>query len=156
EDSLESHVREQSSVDQSLRDPEGEMALADSVGPALLVVLETLAPAERVAFVLHDMFDLRFDEIAPIVGRSPEAVRQLASRARRSVQGGTVPEGDLARHHTIVSAFLSASREGDFDALLRVLAPDVVLRADDLAVRAAAANKWGGAPSLSSEGRGAR
>jgi RNA polymerase sigma-70 factor (ECF subfamily) len=141
---------------QGPRDPEAELALADSVGPALLVVLETLAPAERVAFVLHDMFDLPFDEIAAIVGRSPDAARQLANRARRRVRGVAVPEeSDLARHRTIVRAFLAASREGDFEALLAVLSPDVVFRADDLAVRTAAANNWGGPPGLSSEVRGA-
>jgi RNA polymerase sigma factor (sigma-70 family) len=108
-----------------------EVLLADSVGLALLVVLETLTPAERVAFVLHDMFDLPFEEIAPIVGRSPTAARQLASRARRRVQGAAaVPDADLARQRTVVDAFLAASREGDFEALVAVLDPDVVLRAD--------------------------
>src|SRR5712692_8246147 len=100
-------------------DPEREALLADSVGLALLVVLETLAPAERVAFVLHDMFDLPFDEIAPIVGRSPIAARQLASRARRRVQGpARVTEPDRTRQREVVDAFLAASRGGDFDALL--------------------------------------
>ena len=112
-------------------DPEHEALLADSVGLALLVVLETLNPAERLAFVLHDMFGVPFDEIAPIVDRSPEAARQLASRARRRVQGeNTVPDADLDTQREIVDAFLAASREGDFDALLAVLDPDVVLRAD--------------------------
>jgi RNA polymerase sigma-70 factor, ECF subfamily len=116
-------------------DPEHEALLADSVGLALLVVLDTLAPAERLAFVLHDMFAVPFDEIAPIVGRSPTAARQLASRARRRVQGEiTVPDADLARQREVVDAFLAASREGDFDALLEVLDPDVVLRADRGAV----------------------
>jgi RNA polymerase sigma-70 factor (ECF subfamily) len=138
-------------------DPEDEVLLADSIGPALLVVLETLAPAERVAFVLHDMFDLPFDQIATILGRSEAAVRQLASRARRRVRGAEpVADADGAGSRKVVDAFLAASRHGDFDALLAVLAPDVVVRADELAVRAAAANKWGGAPSLSSEVRGAR
>jgi RNA polymerase sigma-70 factor (ECF subfamily) len=118
-------------------------------------VLETLAPGERVAFVLHDMFDLPFEEIASIVGRSPDAARQLASRARRRVRGVAPPDRDLGRHREIVSAFLAASRDGDFDALLAVLAPDVALRADETAVRTAAANRWGGAPSLASEVRGA-
>ena len=112
-------------------DPEHEALLADSVGLALLVVLETLSPPERLAFVLHDMFGVPFDEIAPIVNRSPEAARQLASRARRRVQGeNTVPDADLETQRRIVDAFLAASREGDFEALLEVLDPDVVLRAD--------------------------
>src|SRR5438477_12546813 len=115
--------------------PEQEALLADSVGLALLVVLETLTPAERIAFVLHDMFDLPFDEIAPIVGRSPTAARQLASRARRRVQGATLPDTDLVRQREVVDAFLAASRGGDFDALVAVLHPDVVLRADPAAVR---------------------
>lgn len=117
--------------------PEHEALQADSVGLALLVVLETLPPAERLAFVLHDMFALPFDEIAPIVGRTPAAARQLASRARRRVQGTTpVPEPDLARQREVVDAFLAASRGGDFEALLAVLDPDVVLRADHGSVRA--------------------
>src|SRR5438067_7754845 len=112
-------------------DPEHEEMLADSVGLALLVVLETLTPAERLAFVLHDMFAVPFDEIAPIVDRSPEATRQLASRARRRMQGErTIPDPDLGRQREVVDAFLAASREGDFEALLQVLDPDVVLRAD--------------------------
>ena len=112
-------------------DPEHEAILADSVGLALLVVLETLSPAERLAFVLHDMFAVPFDEIAPIVDRSPGAARQLASRARRRVQGEkTVPDTDLATQREVVDAFLAASRDGDFDALVAVLDPDVVLRAD--------------------------
>jgi RNA polymerase sigma factor (sigma-70 family) len=137
-------------------DPEDELTVASSIGPALLVVLETLAPAERVAFVLHDMFDVPFEEIAPIVGRSPAAARQLASRARRRVRGAPVPGSDVARQREVVDAFLAASRDGDFDALVAVLAPDVVLRADEVAVRTAAARRWGGAPGLSSEIRGAR
>ncbi|HKN37861.1 MAG TPA: sigma-70 family RNA polymerase sigma factor [Acidimicrobiia bacterium] len=118
-------------------DPEQEALLADSVGPALLVVLETLAPAERLAFVLHDMFAVPFDEIATIVGRSPAAARQLASRARRRVQGTDVADApaDRARQRAVVDAFLAASRSGDFDALLALLDPDVVLRADEAAVR---------------------
>ena len=122
-------------------DPEHEAQLADSVGLALLVVLETLGPAERVAFVLHDLFDLPFDEIAPIVGRSPAAARQLASRARRRVQGAaTVPDADLTRRRAVVDAFLAASRGGDFAALLALLDPDVVLRADRAAVQAGASS----------------
>src|SRR5215212_7040444 len=118
-------------------DPEHEALVADSVGLALLVVLETLAPAERLAFVLHDMFAVPFEEIAPIVGRSPTAARQLASRARRRVQGAaTSAEAGLGRQREAVDAFLAASREGNFEALLAVLDPDVVLRIDGGAVRA--------------------
>src|SRR3989442_5527169 len=127
-------------------DPEHEALLADSVGLALLVVLQTLAPAERVAFVLHDMFDVSFDEIAPIVGRSPAAARQLASRARRRVRGAaTVPNADLTRRREVVGAFLAASRGGNFDALLAVLDPDVVLRADHAALQAGASREGRGA-----------
>ena len=112
-------------------DPEHEALLADSVGLALLVVLETLTPAERLAFVLHDMFAVPFEEIAPIVERSPEATRQLASRARRRVRGAApVPDPDLTAQWEVVEAFLAAARDGDFDALVAVLDPDVVLRAD--------------------------
>ena len=112
-------------------DPEHEALLADSVGLALLVVLETLSPPERLAFVLHDMFAVPFDEIGSIVDRSPEAARQLASRARRRVQGERPePDGDLDTQRRVVDAFLAAAREGDFDALVAVLDPDVVLRAD--------------------------
>ena len=112
-------------------DPEHEALLADSVGLALLVVLETLSPPERIAFVLHDMFAVPFDEIAPIVDRSPEAARQLASRARRRVQGeNAVPDADLDTQRSVADAFLAAARDGDFEALLEVLDPDVVLRAD--------------------------
>jgi RNA polymerase sigma factor (sigma-70 family) len=112
-------------------DPEHEALLADSVGLAVLVVLQTLSPAERLAFVLHDMFAVPFDEIAPIVERSPEATRQLASRARRRVRGtAPVPDASLAEQWKVVDAFLAAGRDGDFDALVAVLDPDVVLRAD--------------------------
>jgi RNA polymerase sigma-70 factor (ECF subfamily) len=112
-------------------DPEHEALLADSVGVALLVVLDTLTPPERLAFVLHDIFAVPFDDIAPIVDRTPEAARQLASRARRRVQGEpTVPDADLDRQRAVVDAFMAASRDGDFDALLAVLDPDVVVRAD--------------------------
>jgi RNA polymerase sigma factor (sigma-70 family) len=112
-------------------DPEHEALLADSVGLALLVVLETLSPPERLAFVLHDIFAMPFDEIAPIIDRSPAAARQLASRARRRVQGQTtVPDADLDTQRKVVDAFLAAARDGDFEALLEVLDPDVVLRVD--------------------------
>ena len=130
-------------VDQPVRgpadggDPEHEAVLADSVGLALLVVLETLAPAERLAFVLHDMFAVPFEEIGPIVGRSPAATRQLASRARRRVQGAKTA-ADISRQREVVGAFLAASRGGNFDALLTLLDPDVVLRADAVTVAAGA------------------
>jgi RNA polymerase sigma-70 factor (ECF subfamily) len=139
-------------------DPERDLLLADAIGPALLVLLETLDPAERVAFVLHDLFDLSFEEIAPIVGRSEVAARQLASRARRRVRGaGTVDDAgaDRVRHGGIVDAFLAASRDGDLTRLLAVLAPEVVLRADEDAVRTAAATRWGGTQALPRELRGA-
>jgi RNA polymerase sigma factor (sigma-70 family) len=118
-------------------DPEHEAVLADSVGLALLVVLDTLTPAERLAFVLHDMFAVPFEEIAPIVERSPVATRQLASRARRRVQaaGPGDPAGEISRRREVVAAFLAASREGDFDALLTMLDPDIVLRADQAAAQ---------------------
>ncbi len=130
-------------------DPEREALMLDSVGLALLVVLETLPPAERVAFVLHDLFDLPFDEIAPIVGRSPTATRQLASRARRRVRGaGSVPETNRTRQRAVVDAFLAASRGGDFEALLALLDPDVVLRADRAAVAAGASSDVRGAAAV--------
>ncbi len=130
-------------------DPEHEALLADSVGPALLVVLEMLAPAERLAFVLHDLVAVPFDEIAPIVGRSPAAARQLASRARRRVQGAaTVPDADLTRQREVVDAFLAASRGGDFDSLLTLLDPDVVLRADHAAEQLGASREVRGAPAV--------
>jgi RNA polymerase sigma-70 factor, ECF subfamily len=122
-------------------DPEQEALLADSIGPALLVILHTLAPAERLAFVLHDIFAVPFDDVAAVVGRSPAAARQLASRARRRVQGvAPVPGADLARQRAITYAFLTAARNGDFDALLEALDPDVVVRSNGTeAVRGAAA-----------------
>ncbi len=110
--------------------PETEALLADSVGLALLVVLDALSPAERLAFVLHDMFDLPFEEIAPMVGRSPTAARQLASRARRRVKGAEIPDPDLTRQRAVVDAFFLAARSGDFDALVAVLHPEVILRVD--------------------------
>jgi RNA polymerase sigma-70 factor (ECF subfamily) len=116
-------------------DPEHEAVLADSVGLALLVVLDTLTPAERLAFVLHDMFAVPFEEIAPIVERSPVATRQLASRARRRVQEAPAQPGEISRRREVVAAFLAASREGDFDALLTMLDPDIVLRADTAAAQ---------------------
>ncbi len=135
--------------------PEDELALADATGPALLAVLGTLAPAERVAFVLHDLFDLPFEEIARILDRSPAAARQLASRARRRVRGTETHPSDIAQHRELVAAFFSASRDGDFERLLAILSPEVVLRADDRAVRQAAARQARGAPELAAEIRGA-
>jgi RNA polymerase sigma factor (sigma-70 family) len=142
--------------DAAVAGPEQEALLADSVGPALLVVLETLAPAERLAFVLHDLFAVPFDEIAPIVGRTPTATRQLASRARRRVQGADRPDSDLNRQRRVVDAFLAASRDGNFDALLELLDPDVELRADETTVAASIANHDKGAPLLSARMAGAR
>src|ERR671939_364893 len=131
EEPLDAHLPDPIVDRADATDPEHEALLADSVGLALLVVLETLTPAERLAFVLHDMFAVPFDEIAPIVGRSPDAARQLASRARRRVRGSApVPDPDLSRQREVAEAFLAAVREGDFDGLLTVLDPDVVLRVD--------------------------
>ncbi|MBB4292323.1 RNA polymerase sigma-70 factor (ECF subfamily) [Rhizobium leguminosarum] len=130
-------------------DPERDAAFAESVGVALLVVLQTLAPAERVAFVLHDMFDLPFDEIASIIGRSSAATRQLASRARRRVQGvDEAPDVDFGRKQTIAQAFLTASRNGDIEALIAVLAPDVAFRPDATAARFGAVGEVRGAPAV--------
>jgi RNA polymerase sigma factor (sigma-70 family) len=135
-------------------DPEHEALLADSVGLALLVVLETLGPAERLAFVLHDMFAVPYDEIAPIVGRSPDAARQLASRARRRVQGASPgPDADLGRQREIVDAFLAAARGGNFDALLALLDPDVVFRIDRGAVPVRASREIRGATDAVAEMR---
>jgi RNA polymerase sigma factor (sigma-70 family) len=136
----------QLATDEAVTDPEEHAMLADSVGLAMLVVLETLTPAERVAFVLHDMFAVPFDEVGEIVGRSTDATRQLASRARRRVQGAsTVSDADVARRREVVTAFLAASRHGDFDALLAVLDPDVVARADRVAVLSGAVPELRGA-----------
>jgi len=130
--------------------PEEEALLADSVGLALLVVLDSLSPAERLAFVLHDMFELPFEEIAPMVGRSPAAARQLASRARRRVRGAEIPapDPDLARQRNVVDAFFLAARGGDFDALVALLHPDVVLRADFGARRPGASTVIHGAAAV--------
>ncbi|MBS0529856.1 MAG: sigma-70 family RNA polymerase sigma factor [Proteobacteria bacterium] len=132
-----------------------EAAMADSVGAALLVVLDTLAPAERLAFVLHDMFAMPFEDIAPVVGRSVVATRQLASRARRRVQG-TAPaaEADIARDRRVVDAFLNAARSGDFAALLEVLDPDIVVRADPVAVRMGSLAEIRGAAAVAEVFRG--
>jgi RNA polymerase sigma factor (sigma-70 family) len=128
--SLETHLPDPILSPEQGLDPEQEALLGDSIGLALLVVLDSLTPAERVAFVLHDVFAVPFDEIAPIVGRTPTAARQLASRARRRVQGAPVPDVDLDGQWAVVDAFLAASRGGDFERLLAVLDPDVVLRSD--------------------------
>jgi len=154
EEPLGAHVPEPTVSREDRTHPEHDALLADSVGLALLVVLETLAPAERVAFVLHDMFDLPFDEIAPIVGRSPAAARQLASRARRRVQGVTAPDVDRTRQRALVGAFLAASRDGDFEALLAVLDPDVLVRADAEAVRMGASAEVRGAPAAADTFKG--
>ncbi len=132
EDSFAAHLPDPVVIPDGDLDPEQEAVLADSVGLALLVVLDFLSPAERLAFVLHDMFELPFEEIAPMVGRTPAAARQLASRARRRVNGAEIPapDPDLARQRQVVDAFFAAARAGDFDALVQVLDPDVVLRAD--------------------------
>jgi RNA polymerase sigma-70 factor (ECF subfamily) len=132
EDALDAHVPDPVVTRAGGRDPSDEAELADSVGLALLVVLDTLEPAERLAFVLHDMFQLPFEEIAPMVDRTPAAARQLASRARRRIRGADVrsPDHDLARQRRVVEAFFAAARGGDFDALVAVLDPEVVLRSD--------------------------
>lgn len=130
-------------------DPAQDAEMADAVGPALLVVLDTLAPAERMAFVLHDLFGVPFDEIAVIIGRSQDATRQLASRARRRVRGASsTQEADAERQRDVVSAFLRASRGGDFEALLAVLDPDVVVRADAASVQMGAAPEVRGATAV--------
>jgi RNA polymerase sigma-70 factor (ECF subfamily) len=133
--------------------PEDEVLLADAVGIALQVVLETLTPAERLAFVLHDMFGLSFDEIAPVVGRTPASARQLASRARRRVRGADVhaPDADIARQREVVEAFFAAAHRGDIDALVAVLDPDVVLRADAPSVPAGASRELRGAVAVASQ-----
>ncbi|MFL6051639.1 MAG: RNA polymerase sigma factor SigJ [Actinoallomurus sp.] len=133
-------------------DPEHQAVLADSVGLALLVVLETLTPAERLAFVLHDMFAVPFEEIGPMVERSPAAARQLASRARRRVRGqAPAPEPDLARQRDVVAAFFAAARDGDFEALVAVLDPDVVLRSDGGTARARHTAVISGARSVAAQ-----
>ena len=149
EDSLDAYVPDPIVGGETWTDPEQSVLLAESVGLALLVVLETMAPAERVAFVLHDLFAVPFDEIGPIVGRTPAAARQLASRARRRVQGPVnPPEADRARQREVVDAFLAASRGGDFGALLALLDPNVVLRADRAAVLVGATETARGAAAV--------
>ncbi len=151
EEALDTHLPDPVVTGEVDTDPEQEALLADSVGLALLVVFDTLTPAERLAFVLHDMFAVPFDEIAPIVGRSPDAARQLASRARRRVQGSaTVPDTDLAHQRQVVDAFFAAARQGDFEALVAVLDPDVVLRSDGGPTRPMASAMVRGAETVAS------
>ncbi|WP_087005931.1 sigma-70 family RNA polymerase sigma factor [Rhizobium sullae] len=155
EESLDPPVHEKIADMATFADPEREIVLADSVGAALLVVLEQLAPAERVAFVLHDMFDLPFDEIAPIIGRTSDATRQLASRARRRVQGKTdVSETGIEHKKEVVRAFLAASRNGNFQALLAVLHPDVVFAPDAAAARFGDAGELRGAQAVATTFKG--
>jgi RNA polymerase sigma factor (sigma-70 family) len=155
------NVRKEEALDARTPEPaapdaaEQEALLADSVGLAMLVVLQTLTPAERIAFVMHDMFDLPFDEIAPVVGRSSEATRQLASRARRRVRGApAVPEAEVSRQRAVVDAFLRASRDGDLQGLLGLLDPDVVVRADAAAVRLGDAPELRGAEAVAQKFKG--
>jgi RNA polymerase sigma-70 factor (ECF subfamily) len=149
EEPLEPHLPDPVVSRDEQLEPEEQALLAEGVGLALLVVLETLEPAERLAFVLHDMFGVPFDEIAAIVGRSPTAARQLASRARRRVRGAApAPDPDLARQRAVVDAFFAAARAGDFEALVAVLDPDVVLRSDGGAARPAASGVVQGAAAV--------
>jgi RNA polymerase sigma-70 factor (ECF subfamily) len=153
EESLDGHVPDPLVSPDPALQPEEEALLADSVSLALLVVLDTLSPVERLAFVLHDMFQLPFEEIAPMVGRSPQAARQLASRARRRVKGAEIPapDPDLARQREVVDAFFQAARGGDFDALVAVLDPDVILRSDYGARRPAAPKVFHGAAAVANQ-----
>jgi RNA polymerase sigma factor (sigma-70 family) len=146
EDALDARASEAAVNRPAMSDPEQEAVLADSIGLALLVVLDRLTPTERIAFVLHDMFDVSFDEIAPIVGRSPAAARQLASRARRRVHGAATPsQADLNGQRQVVDAFLTALRGGDFEGLIAVLDPDVLVRIDEGAGRPAGPREIRGA-----------
>lgn len=155
EEQLGPHVPEPAADNEN-----GEQEVADSIGAALLIVLDTLSPAERLAFVLHDMFAVPFEEIAPIVGREPAAARQLASRARRRVQGASAkpdvetPEADLSRQRVIVDAFLAASKKGDFEALLSVLDPEVVFRSDAVAAKMGGAVELRGAEAVANTFKG--
>jgi RNA polymerase sigma factor (sigma-70 family) len=153
DESLEVHLPDPVISPVGGRQPEEEALLADSVGLALQVVLDALSPAERLAFVLHDMFELPFEEIAPMVGRSPTAARQLASRARRRVKGAEIPDPDLARQRAVVDAFFSAARGGHFEALVALLHPDVVLRADFGPSRPAASTVVRGAEAVARQAR---
>jgi RNA polymerase sigma-70 factor (ECF subfamily) len=151
EEPLDGHLPDPAALLAESTDPEQEALLADAVGPALLVVLDTLTPGERLAFVLHDLFGVPFDEIAAILGRSPAAARQLASRARRRVRGADPdPGADRRRQRRVVDAFLAAARDGDFDALVALLDPDVVLRADAAALRVGAVADARGAEDVAS------
>jgi RNA polymerase sigma factor (sigma-70 family) len=154
EESLEAHLPDPLVTREGSLQPEDEALLADEVGLALMVVLDSLSPAERLALVLHDMFEVPFEEIAPMVGRTPVAARQLASRARRRVKAADLPtpDPDLARQREVVEAFFRAAREGDFDALLKVLHPDVVLRSDFGAKRPAPVFR--GAAAVARQARG--
>ena len=157
EESLEVHMPDPVIEREDHRDPEREALLSDAVGLALLVVLDTLSPAERLAFVLHDMFAVPFEEIAPIIERTPAAARQLASRGRRRVRGAPAPDRDVSRQREVVDAFFAAAREGDFDRLVAVLDPDVVLRADGGTVRAGRTVVLHGAATVASQAKtGAR
>ena len=151
EASLDTHVPDPIVSPAAGIDPEQEALLGDSVGLALLVVLDSLAPAERVAFVLHDVFAIPFDEIAPIVGRTPTAVRQLASRARRRVRGAPVPDVDLDGQWAVVDAFLAAARDGNFERLIAVLDPEVEVRSDVGAARTGAASIVRGAHAVAAQ-----
>ncbi len=153
EESLDVHLPDPVISSEEELGPEEETMLADSVGLALLVVLDALAPAERLAFVLHDMFELPFDEIAPMVGRTPTAARQLASRARRRVKGAEIPDPDLSRQRAVVDAFFLAARSGDLDALVAVLHPDVTLRVDFGPGRPGASRVVRGAAAVSRQAR---
>jgi RNA polymerase sigma-70 factor, ECF subfamily len=154
EEPLDVHVPDPIVRREDQLDPEDEAELVDSVGLALLVVLETLAPAERLGFVLHDMFAVPFDEIARIVDRAPAAARQLASRARRRVQGAAIPDVDLARQRKVVDAFFAAARGGDFEALVAVLDPDVVLRSDGGVARPSVSEVVRGAAAVAGRASG--
>lgn len=155
EETISVHVPDPLVISETALGPDDEAVLADSVGLALLVVLDTLSPAERLAFVLHDMFDLPFEEIAPMLGRSPVAARQLASRARRRVKGAEVaaPDADLAHQRQVVDAFFAAARGGDFDRLVALLDPDVVLRIDGGRAQPAASVVLQGADAVAEQAR---
>lgn len=153
EESLEQYDDEVK--DDHTQQPEQGFIIADSVGPALLMILDTLSPAERIAFVLHDLFDLPFEEIAPVIDKSETATRQLASRARRRVKGTSPAYQDSDRQQQMVTAFLAASREGNFDALIKLLHPDAILRADDTAIKVTRANQAKGAPQFKAQISGA-
>jgi RNA polymerase sigma-70 factor, ECF subfamily len=149
EEAFPDHAPEPVAAGQAAIDPEEEAVLGDSIGLALLVLLQKLTPAERIAFVLHDIFGVPFEDIAPVVGRTADATRQLASRARRRVRGATVAsEADLARQRDIVDAFRAASREGDLDRLLALLDPEAVVRSDATAVGLGSAPEMRGAPAV--------